>query len=1409
MALYVYITKDCQADARRHNRLEEINRLKKKVEDAQQIRHFDNFPPPYLKKRFDRQIRLLAEYRTVTIDDEAHVVVCFLRIYVRSSNEYAMFVKSPREFGKNYLDNLVSQEDLETFLSQQIRENPVPPKSVPTEIENHFLYRFMGRDTQRETDRFICESERWLRAVSENDRVKNNLQHIFDELINIVGNTDESCIHEVKKLKIVYRWFPNLDKLFLAGIADNAPECEEIKQIYAEVLSPPTEEIAEKDILQRSMRAYPELLLAGDNDLWLAIQQDAESNLSLSPEETQVLESVHQGEGGFPIFINGRAGSGKSTVLYHLFADYVKLFLESKQEGLRPPLLLSCSDALRRRAHESVQKLLSHNPRYNEEGRSVTVPEACFQELQTLFLGLLSPEIRNERFPDDGHVGFADFRKKWNVNFKQSPRIKKIGADTSWHVIRTFIKGLDSEDYLTPEDYEHLPKKQKSVSLETYKSVFDAVFENWYKDLCEQSKAWDDQDLARYVFDQDLILPEYPVIFCDEAQDFTRIELDLVFRLSLFTDRQLDHTSLSRVPFAFAGDPFQTLNPTGFRWDAVQAMFHDKLVDALGKNIHRNIQLHYRDLSLNYRSTKNVVRLCNLIQALRSALFDLSELSPQDTWQMEETSPMPAWFERQKVADWAPLGQERDVMIIVNCMLNEEQECFEADPYLKQVIQVDQDGIPANVLSPTRAKGLEFGRVALYGFADSLPGDILGILDDPSLESDKLLPFEYFVNQLYVAASRPKRRLFIIDSQQGLERLWSIASDDTLKEKMWSRLADRKDKWVDSIGGFVPGTRDSWNEERGDPEEMAKAFEQEGLANGDSFLLRSAATLYESLGKGAFAERNRAYALEFENRFIEASEAFQRAGELDRGIQCLWKAGLEASKALVRLHESHPVIGRRIEYRLMEVYDNPRSETVLQVLEDLCERAMSEKALAARLVAEPTFKKLLCAYEDTLDDRTSSREDCRRILNVLLKLQEFGLRGSRSFLANIYCRLGEPRTGITIWEEDESYLTDPRYREAKALDLSQRFEAEEAMQLSALESRWLFEHYIENEQLFLASRCASVHGTTGHLMQLLEKLAGKPEIVRQVLFNVAVGLCRLKKWQELISLTSIAMGREDEKLSGTIAETIENAASDWRLAFVAACGRSHEVRQLPDEYRRELAEQLQACTATIEEWKDILSVQVVGSSFEQVGWHIYTLNFYEKIRRRNGFSSEDDRFSRTRWVATKEKQADREKSDSNIRNRYEAEAKIMRDRFRLGTREFSEFPSVDIVWLTSDVCPNGHEGGETPVKDGEVSRPKPGLPADGIVTCTVGGFRFEFVRSSGRVNLTEVVTGRTAQITASPLQFGSLDVLISENGSLFVCEQWNCSCQFEFSDGMSSAILDLPDCSLQIRFDLKGDGGPE
>ena len=139
-------------------------------------------------------------------------------------------------------------------------------------------------------------------------------------------------------------------------------------------------------------------------------------------------------------------------------------------------------------------------------------------------LSLVPLEARR-LFGRASRVDYARFRRMWMDRFGKEPRaLREFGPDLSWHIIRSYIKGMSSETFLEPEDYIQLPENQITVTHEAFKVVYDRVWTGWYQHVLEAEILWDDQDLTRYVLDSDLARPTYSAVLCDEAQDFTRLE---------------------------------------------------------------------------------------------------------------------------------------------------------------------------------------------------------------------------------------------------------------------------------------------------------------------------------------------------------------------------------------------------------------------------------------------------------------------------------------------------------------------------------------------------------------------------------------------------------------------------------------------------------------------------------------------------------------------------------------------------------------------------------------------------------------------------------------------------------------------------------------------------------------------
>ena len=121
------------------------------------------------------------------------------------------------------------------------------------------------------------------------------------------------------------------------------------------------------DLARSASRVYPYYMVLA-SELWEDIEKEEGVNLALSAEEEKILFSLSSAgpkDYRLPIFINGRAGSGKSTILFYVFAEYCYQLLAPKNRnrldeiGLSgSPLFLTYNQELLKVAKDRVKRML-------------------------------------------------------------------------------------------------------------------------------------------------------------------------------------------------------------------------------------------------------------------------------------------------------------------------------------------------------------------------------------------------------------------------------------------------------------------------------------------------------------------------------------------------------------------------------------------------------------------------------------------------------------------------------------------------------------------------------------------------------------------------------------------------------------------------------------------------------------------------------------------------------------------------------------------------------------------------------------------------------------------------------------------------------------------------------------------
>ncbi|MDR3326748.1 MAG: hypothetical protein LBT04_01215 [Prevotellaceae bacterium] len=846
MEYIVYITDECRSEAKSHDCTDALEKAARDVECNQSISNFDPFPTPYfVKKKFgSKQGRLVAAQEIINISGIEYSVIKFLSVLIRGDREYDDFQCKAIDNGDKFLRR-VKPEELRKFVEEKIVKDPPPKKKPLSEEENSFLFS-SNTTYSLENEALIYESDDWIKAINGKSYT-NYFSPICDAVSDLANgmNADKHCI-DIKSLSghnIVFFADREKNYIFLIGLYSIEENIDEIVEQWKK-----RQETTEVARLAR--RSYPQYLIA-DPDLWFDIEKDSQSNFALSGEEITVLKSTTE-QKPFPLFINGRAGSGKSTILQYVFAEYFFRYL-SYSDAMSPPAYFTYNSELLKQAKKFIFSLLKTNSNFAAQQKNEIDDDDLKQKLDESFHELrkylLSIVDDDNHFLQNNYVNYSMFIELWHDKFNTDKIAQKeYPADISWHVIRTYIKGISPDDYLEPEEYIGLEEDQKTVSLELYKKIYETVWK-WYKELKDDKKLWDDQDLVRHVIEIELVTPRFSGIFCDESQDFTRIEMEVIYRLSIFSDRDIPLHYVSRIPFVFAGDELQTLNPTGFRWDAITALFTEKFILSVYPDSARTPKLNFKELKNNYRSTQNIVNFCNALQLFRANRFNIPNLLPQVPWENTE-GPGIARFQPKSAIFWEGIKQKTDTVFIIPCNEGDEIEWIRDDPELSTNIPFSDGKTPDyTVLSANSAKGLEFARVAVWKFGGKFGLDKL-INQAENEDWAQLLPLQYHINKTYVAVSRAKSKLYILDDDTGVSNIWRVTKDGDLINSYLSGINKTKKKWgLDNLGFYyTEGSLSDFSDNVSDnQEETAKNLMGNGLVSKQSYFLRQAARIYSNL----------------------------------------------------------------------------------------------------------------------------------------------------------------------------------------------------------------------------------------------------------------------------------------------------------------------------------------------------------------------------------------------------------------------------------------------------------------------------------------------------------------------------------------------------------------------------------
>ena len=496
-----------------------------------------------------------------------------------------------------------------------------------------------------------------------------------------------------------------------------------------------------------------------------------------------------------PLLIDGHAGSGKSIILALRIAFQFQTYDKHYKTTRDPPRLLVV--AYNQRVLNMIQDYVNY-----WMNRLIKEPDQYRNNIEfiptlTLYHSLVK-KMDHENIPDpmsmDSHKTFVSFYR-FETEFFSKIITSDVSAEQAWHFIRGILKGqgfgwygnekISIKDFASIHPGGRIARKFTELMPEKLVGELLAIFhryENWRHD----EGLIDDIDLVRRAFtainaeaeekpeDERPFMSErlnrYDDLFIDEAQDLTSKEFELLTHL--LRDKP------TRI--VVGGDPLQTINPTGFSWNSLETFLYT-LIDGMASRSERMLVSH--------RLPKKLVDFSNVIIQARSGIkegdLDLMEAADRvrnegfiakvsyDQENAEERGLIEEILTDSLASNTGILLWARDSSELI--------EKTELDAILVTGNDFEEEVFDTHSIESV--KGLEYDTIILYRFGD-LDGTFnelninsltnKDIVESRPGETYKIL---YHLNRLFIAASRAKKNIYIIDSEDSVNSAWN--------EKLW------------------------------------------------------------------------------------------------------------------------------------------------------------------------------------------------------------------------------------------------------------------------------------------------------------------------------------------------------------------------------------------------------------------------------------------------------------------------------------------------------------------------------------------------------------------------------------------------------------------------------------------------
>ncbi len=606
-------------------------------------------------------------------------------------------------------------------------------------------------------------------------------------------------------------------------------EPEILERILSDPSPPPN---SESDEYLDSVRWYvlsPDIVT--NEAKWQELLEQADTanlDLKLSPEQARLVDAPGL------VLLRGSAGSGKTTVSVYRLA---RIALRQPQARI---LFVTYSSALMESAHQLYDNIFKSRllPRPPAKIDFLTMPVLCRR-----IAGLPSDSAEPIRFP---------YFQKWMRDQQEC-----YDPGFVWEEIRAILKGACRDPRLPHLDlsqYQALGRKRAPLFAQERLRIWK-IFEK-YRAHCLEQNRLDDIDLARQAICKVVAGkgPCYDYLFCDEGQDLTEIEMDLLLRLVIKPDGLF-----------FTADPQQIVNPSGFRWAEIRSLLRE---------INQRKPPEVFSLSRNYRSVRGIVGLANA----------LLQLQRERTGRSDDDD-----FQNSSLLGATPVCVTGDSQQVLKQIRDFGPRCAVIAPTEKLAEMLRQKLQSERVFSVVASKGLEFEACLLWDFFSYEAESWRQLLVDNEHDLKENVGLRRVIHHAYVAITRARRYLAFYESNPESAALWQtprlrahVEMDEVAALSRFLVFAASPEEWYQQGEYFYRRERFR---------QAAECFQRAGAPERETECL---ARYYDSIGEYAQAAEKFLSV----RMFNEAAACWQQAQEHIKAAKLYAQIGEHLSAAM-------------------------------------------------------------------------------------------------------------------------------------------------------------------------------------------------------------------------------------------------------------------------------------------------------------------------------------------------------------------------------------------------------------------------------------------------------------------------------------------------------------------------------